>query len=223
MPKPHAREFVILPVGQLTPTAPLRHTNSELDGLADSISRLDILQPIIVADRNDCRVIAGHGRLAAAQRAGLTHVPVLIAPDLDTPDRRLMVKLDENQQRKGLTPSEIADISARLRPALEAAAAKRQKASHLDGKAPDGKPKRFGGASSAPPKPPQPKVREKLAAATGVSTETHRASFRASGGRLTTKQLVALHKEASGLAEAFGEADACVPEQESDARDSSEV
>ncbi|HPD15828.1 MAG TPA: ParB N-terminal domain-containing protein [Planctomycetota bacterium] len=172
MAKKAAREAVILPVNLLEPTDSLRHTDSELDALATSFRRIGMLHPIVVSDRQRCRVVAGHGRLAAAKRAGLTHVPVLIAPDLDDPDRKLLARLDENLHRKPFSPSEIADISARLRPVLEAEAVQRQKATQMAGKDRDGKPKTFGSTKLVPPKPPQPRVQRQVADAVGVSHGT---------------------------------------------------
>jgi ParB family chromosome partitioning protein len=59
-----------------------------------------ILQPLLVTP--DGTVVAGHRRLAAARRAGLEEVPVLVR-EL-TPAEQLQLQLVENLQRADLSP-----------------------------------------------------------------------------------------------------------------------
>ena len=82
--------------------------DSSLNDLAASIKAQGIMQPILVrqlAD-NSFEIIAGERRWRAAQRAGLTHVPVLIR---SVPDNAaLAMALIENIQRENLNPLEEA-------------------------------------------------------------------------------------------------------------------
>lgn len=86
----------------------------QLDELAQSIRQHGILQPLRVMrlDR-EYVVLAGHRRLAAAQRAGLHAVPVTIGQPLDT-DQAIEAMLVENLQRTDLHPLDEAAAYARL-------------------------------------------------------------------------------------------------------------
>jgi ParB/RepB/Spo0J family partition protein len=79
-----------------------------IDELAASIAahaeQGGILQPLLVTP--DGTVVAGHRRLAAARRAGLVHVPVIVRAL--SPVEQLELQLVENLQRADLTPVEEA-------------------------------------------------------------------------------------------------------------------
>lgn len=62
------------------PGNPRRRDDATLDAIARALTEFGWRQPIVV-DR-DLVVVVGHGRLAAAQRLGLTRVPVHVASDL---------------------------------------------------------------------------------------------------------------------------------------------
>ncbi|MDP3896696.1 MAG: ParB/RepB/Spo0J family partition protein [Mesorhizobium sp.] len=82
--------------------------DAELDDLAGSIRTHGIVQPIVVRPRPSGRfeIIAGERRWRAAQRAGLTDVPVIIR---DVDDRvSLELAIVENVQRSDLNPVEEA-------------------------------------------------------------------------------------------------------------------
>ena len=84
--------------------------SSQLKGLAQSIAKHGILQPLIVAQVNESenyQLIAGERRWQAAKLAGLTTVPVIVrqADELD----HLSLALIENLQRSDLNPLEAAD------------------------------------------------------------------------------------------------------------------
>jgi ParB family chromosome partitioning protein len=85
----------------------------KLDELASSIRTNGVLQPILVRPMGDgYQLVAGERRLAAAQRAGLLKVPVLVR---DIPDDRLLeLALTENIQRENLNPIEEAQAYQRL-------------------------------------------------------------------------------------------------------------
>ncbi len=80
---------------------------AELDELAEDIRRHGILQPIVVHaadERGRYRIHFGAKRWRAAQRAGLTDVPVVVR---DTPTDPY-TQVAENQKRHGLTPLDLA-------------------------------------------------------------------------------------------------------------------
>ena len=52
------------------------HSEKDIEAVRQSISQFGWTNPILVQEGTN-RVIAGHGRLLAAKRAGLTHVPVV--------------------------------------------------------------------------------------------------------------------------------------------------
>ncbi len=79
---------------------------AELEGLAASISRYGVLQPIMVSERADhpgrYYLVAGERRWRAAGMAGLTEVPASIVTVDDR--RQLELALVENLQRSDLSP-----------------------------------------------------------------------------------------------------------------------
>ena len=84
-----------------------------LDELATSIRNQGLLQPLLVRrDGKGYRLIAGERRWRAAQRAGLTEVPVLVREATDT--EAFELALVENLQREDLSPLEEAEGYRRL-------------------------------------------------------------------------------------------------------------
>jgi DNA modification methylase len=66
------------------------HTKAQVAEIAGSIRTFGFANPILVGDNGD--VIAGHGRLAAARKLGLSEVPVILLPGLtDVQSRQLML------------------------------------------------------------------------------------------------------------------------------------
>jgi len=79
-----------------------------IDELARSVREHGIVQPLVVSRFGDrYRLIAGERRFRAAQKAGLTSVPVVIKDDLKEGDA-LQIALIENIQREDLNPIEEA-------------------------------------------------------------------------------------------------------------------
>ncbi|MBM6441893.1 ParB N-terminal domain-containing protein, partial [Lacticaseibacillus rhamnosus] len=66
-------------VAKLKPYAKNARTHSpeQIDQLVASIEEFGFTIPILVDEKG--MVLAGHGRLAAAEKRGMTHVPVLVA------------------------------------------------------------------------------------------------------------------------------------------------
>jgi DNA modification methylase len=82
-----------LPVADLRPWPKNpRKNDAAVAKVADSIKRFGFSAPI-VARKADSQVIAGHTRLLAAKKLGLTHVPVRLL-DLDPADAELLALAD---------------------------------------------------------------------------------------------------------------------------------
>ena len=85
----------------------LRFGGESLDELAASIRENGIVQPIVVRSRGErYEIVAGERRWRAAQKAGLTQVPIVV---MDVPDDKMLeLALLENIQREDLNPMEEA-------------------------------------------------------------------------------------------------------------------
>lgn len=92
----------------LNPSQPRKQFDKEaLQGLADSISQVGLLQPILVKKQGErYRIIAGERRYRAARLAGLRYIPV-IEKSLSDVDN-MLAALVENLQREDLNPMEEA-------------------------------------------------------------------------------------------------------------------
>ena len=80
--------------GELKPyeNNPRQHSESQLDRLVRSIQEFGFTNPILVD--SDSNVIAGHGRLMAAELMGLTTVPTIELKHLTTEQKRAYVIAD---------------------------------------------------------------------------------------------------------------------------------
>ena len=105
-----------LPIGQVFPNPDQPRTQMNEDHiaeLADSISKVGILQPVIVRPRDaGFQIIAGERRWRAAKHAGLETIPVRIMHADET--ESLELALIENLQRQDLNPVEEARGYRRL-------------------------------------------------------------------------------------------------------------
>ena len=108
-----------LRISEIEPRAdqPRKDFNREsLESLADSISNLGVLQPIVVRENinfpGTYEIIAGERRWRAAKMAGLSEIPAVI---LDSDDlKTAQVALIENLQRENLNAIEEAMAYAAL-------------------------------------------------------------------------------------------------------------
>ena len=115
-----ARTPLELDVDQIEPSEfqPRLHIDdARLEGLAASIRANGVLQPVVVrrvgAERY--QIIAGERRWRAAQRAGLTRVPVVVKEVPPGQEGQLLEwALIENLQREDLNPIEEATAYQRL-------------------------------------------------------------------------------------------------------------
>ena len=82
------------PTTQLLPYASNARTHSaeQVAQIAHSINEFGFVNPILVGDDNV--VVAGHGRLLAAQQLGLTQVPVIELSHLSPTQRRALALAD---------------------------------------------------------------------------------------------------------------------------------
>jgi ParB family chromosome partitioning protein len=93
-----------------------RFEDVRLDELAQSIKANGVIQPIVVRKVDGgYRIIAGERRWRAAQRAGLTRVPVVIKEVAAGSDAQLLeMALIENIQREDLNPIDQAAAYEKL-------------------------------------------------------------------------------------------------------------
>jgi ParB-like chromosome segregation protein Spo0J len=87
-------KYSTVPVASLVPYARNSRTHSaqQVDKIAASIREFGFLNPIIVDGQNG--IIAGHGRVLAAQKLGLDTLPVIEAAHLTEAQRRAYVIAD---------------------------------------------------------------------------------------------------------------------------------
>ena len=86
--------FEVWPLERLTPYAKNARTHSEeqIAQVAASIVQFGFTNPILVSGQGV--VIAGHARLAAARKLGMTEVPVIVLDHLSEAQRRALVLAD---------------------------------------------------------------------------------------------------------------------------------
>lgn len=89
-------EIVLWPIArpQVNPRNPRAHGDKQLALLAASIRQFGFTAPILVDEKG--MVLAGHGRLKAAQSLGLTKVPVVSVTHLTAADKRAL-QIADNQ------------------------------------------------------------------------------------------------------------------------------
>ena len=109
-------QIINMPIGQIRPYANNPRNNAAaVEKVAESIKEFGFKVPIIVDKNNE--IIAGHTRLMAAQRLGLTEAPVLVASDL-TPEQVRAFRIADNKVAEAATwdddklAAEIAALQA---------------------------------------------------------------------------------------------------------------
>lgn len=105
------------PTASLIPYARNARTHSEMQiaKIAASIREFGFLNPIIIDGKNG--IIAGHGRVIAAQKLGLTELPVIEASHLSAAQKRAYVLADNRLALDAgydndLLKIELADLQA---------------------------------------------------------------------------------------------------------------
>ena len=105
------KEFISqLSPDKLTPFAkhPYRvQKDAAMDELVESVRTHGILSPLLARPKGEgCELVSGHRRRLAAQKLGLSTVPVLVREMTD--DEAVVLMVDSNLQRENLLPSEKA-------------------------------------------------------------------------------------------------------------------
>lgn len=82
------------PINDLKPFArnARTHSKAQIKQIANSIERFGFTNPVLVDD--DGRILAGHGRVAAARLLGMSEVPVIRLGDLTLAERKACVLAD---------------------------------------------------------------------------------------------------------------------------------
>lgn len=119
-----ASRIELWPVDKLTPYAnnARQHPQSQIEAIANSIKELGFNNPILVDA--DAGIVAGHGRLKAALKLGMTQVPVICLNHLTEAQRRAYVLIDNRTAElarwdEGLLAEEIAALEREYELALE--------------------------------------------------------------------------------------------------------
>lgn len=106
----------LLPLSMIEPWRmnPRRSINAEhLQELADSISKVGVLQPILVRPSGAMfSIVSGERRFRAARRAGLEHIPAVVRTLTDA--EALEIAVTENLQREDVPPLDEAEGYERL-------------------------------------------------------------------------------------------------------------
>ena len=113
---PEKRSFFYVGIEEIRPNPfqPRKKVReSAIEQLAESVKEKGIIQPLLVKKTSDgYELIAGERRWRAAQKAGLTEVPVLVREA--EPTAQLELALIENIQRQNLNAMEEAGAYQRL-------------------------------------------------------------------------------------------------------------
>ena len=87
-------QIELIAMDNLTPYArnARTHSDDQIAQIAASIAEFGFTNPILIG--GDDVIIAGHGRLMAAQKLGLAEVPVIVLDHLTEAQRRALVIAD---------------------------------------------------------------------------------------------------------------------------------
>ncbi|RWU83610.1 chromosome partitioning protein ParB [Janibacter hoylei PVAS-1] len=123
----------------------------DLDALAASIEREDLLQPPTITP--DGTLVCGARRLAAIKQLGHRRVSVWVRSGISDRLGHLLAEQDDNQLHKSLTPIEAAGLYREIKELIAEDAARRKAATQFQ----DGhEPGKHGPADSAGPPAPGP-------------------------------------------------------------------
>jgi hypothetical protein len=96
-----------VPIGQLRPNPrnAKKHPPRQIALLVENFEQFGVTQPIVVDE--DCTIICGHARFEAAQKAKLTHLPVVRQSGLTTTQKRALAIADNKLAELGEWDMEI--------------------------------------------------------------------------------------------------------------------
>lgn len=90
-----------------------KHNKEQVEQIANSIKEFGFTQPVII-DKNNC-VVAGHGRILGAKKAGLKQVPTVCLDDLTEEQikayRLVDNKLNESEWDYSLLDEELENLT----------------------------------------------------------------------------------------------------------------
>lgn len=93
-------EIEKIPIDELVPyeNNAKKHTNEQIDAVKASIKEFGFRNPVIVWRNADGRpeVVAGHARITAAKKLGMTEVPCISCGDLTDAQRRAFTLVDNH-------------------------------------------------------------------------------------------------------------------------------
>ena len=140
----------------------VRRDVGDLKDLRDSMSRVGLLQPIVLDGSKN--LIAGQRRLEAAKELDWTSIDSVVAKDVDDAVKHIIAERDENTCRLGFTPTEQVAVGLQIEKMEKPKAARRRKATQNNKSASN---------SSSGNLPEQGNTRTKAAAAAGMSERTY--------------------------------------------------
>ena len=89
-----------------------KHNKEQVEQIANSIEEFGFTQPVII-DKNNC-VVAGHGRILGAKKAGIKQVPTVMLEDLTEEQikayRLVDNKLNESEWDYSLLDEELNEL-----------------------------------------------------------------------------------------------------------------
>jgi ParB-like chromosome segregation protein Spo0J len=135
----------------------------DIERLATSIEQIGLLHPPVVT--SDLLLIAGERRLEAIKMLKWSDLPVHVVSTLAEAAQLLQAERDENTCRKDLAPSEAVALGVKLE-TIEAPKAQDRR------EATQGRPPKTGG-NLPPVTDAQPKTRDVVGAAVGMSGKTY--------------------------------------------------
>lgn len=90
-----------------------KHNKEQVEQIANSIKEFGFTQPVII-DKNNC-VVAGHGRILGARKAGLKQVPTVCLEELTEEQikayRLVGNKLNESEWDYSLLDEELENLT----------------------------------------------------------------------------------------------------------------
>ncbi len=107
-------EIIYKPIKQLKPYKKnaKKHPKEQVEKIANSIKEFGFTQPVIV-DKDNC-VVAGHGRILGAKKAGMKEVPTVALENLTEEQikayRLVDNKLNESEWEEGLLKDSLEEI-----------------------------------------------------------------------------------------------------------------
>jgi len=74
------------------------HSDDQVAQIAASIRAFGFTNPVLIDEQNN--LIAGHGRVMAARKLGMTEVPAIVVTGMDERKRRALRRVGRNDGRR---------------------------------------------------------------------------------------------------------------------------